>query len=120
MLYLWPYMTFFSFPILVPITFAPMIKARSFNPYPIWNRLPSLWISGLFLLISTTAVHFNTIIHPFTLADNRHYVFYVFKILRRHWVMKYLAAPVYVVTGWLVIFTTKETWMSSDLQSKQA
>lgn len=103
MLYLWPYITFFSFPILAPIMLAPMIKARSFNPFLMRNRLPRVWTFGLFLVISTTVVHFNTIIHPFTLADNRHYVFYVFKILRQSWIIKYLAVPVYLICGWLVI-----------------
>jgi len=47
-------------------------------------------------------VHLNTIIHPFTLADNRHYVFYAFRytILRHPWV-RYLLTPVYLVCGWL-------------------
>ena len=50
-----------------------------------------------------TVVYFNTIVHPFTLADNRHYVFYVFKTLR-HWpILKYLAVPVYFASGWLVL-----------------
>lgn len=43
-------------------------------------------------------VHFNTIVHPFTLADNRHYVFYVFQwFLLRHPLAKYLAVPVYLI-----------------------
>lgn len=48
-------------------------------------------------------VHFNTIVHPFTLADNRHYVFYVFRILLRNPSVKYLAAPIYVLCGWACI-----------------
>ncbi|KAK0715290.1 DIE2/ALG10 family-domain-containing protein [Lasiosphaeris hirsuta] len=31
------------------------------------------------VLLSLAVVKFNTIIHPFTLADNRHYMFYVFR-----------------------------------------
>jgi len=48
-------------------------------------------------------VQYNTIIHPFTLADNRHYVFYVFKILRMHWIIRYLAVPAYIVCAWVVL-----------------
>jgi hypothetical protein len=49
------------------------------------------------------ATHFNTIIHPFTLADNLHYVFYVFRILLLHPAFKYAAIPVYITFAWLVI-----------------
>lgn len=56
------------------------------------------------------AVHFNTIVHPFTLADNRHYVFYAFRILRFHPAVKYGAVVIYFLCAWAVIsafgFTT--------------
>jgi alpha-1,2-glucosyltransferase len=42
------------------------------------------------------AIHFNTIIHPFTLADNLHYVLYVFRILLLHLAFKYAAILVYI------------------------
>ena len=48
-------------------------------------------------------VNLNTVIHPFTLADNRHYTFYVFRILMKHWILKYAAVPVYFVCAWLVL-----------------
>lgn len=48
--------------------------------------------------VALVIVHLNTIIHPFTLADNRHYMFYVFRytILRAWWV-RYALAPAYVL-----------------------
>ncbi|KAI1382652.1 glycosyltransferase family 59 protein [Hypoxylon trugodes] len=54
------------------------------------------------LAIATLIVRFNTIIHPFTLADNRHFMFYVFRytILKAWWV-RYALVPVYVACGWL-------------------
>lgn len=58
-----------------------------------------------FTVLGLLVVHFNTLVHPFTLADNRHYTFYVFRILRRHWLIKYAVVPVYVGCGWLVIAT---------------
>jgi alpha-1,2-glucosyltransferase len=49
-------------------------------------------------------VHFNTIVHPFTLADNRHYVFYVFRILlRSHPYTRYVATIVYFIGAWMII-----------------
>jgi alpha-1,2-glucosyltransferase len=42
-------------------------------------------------------VLFLSIEHPFLLADNRHYTFYVWrKIYRRHWTAPYLSTPLYV------------------------
>jgi alpha-1,2-glucosyltransferase len=55
--------------------------------------------------LAVAAIHYNTIIHPFTLADNRHYTFYVFKILRHYPAIKYLAAPLYIICAWIVICT---------------
>lgn len=44
-------------------------------------------------------VHFNTVVHPYLLADNRHYTFYVWnRFYGRHQLAKYLIIPVYVVT----------------------
>lgn len=57
----------------------------------------------LLLAAMSAAVHFNTIIHPFALADNRHYVFYVFKLLRNQPWLKYVAIPLYLISGWLVL-----------------
>ena len=48
-------------------------------------------------------IHYNTIVHPFTLADNRHYMFYVFRILLRHPSIKYLAVLVYYNCAWAVL-----------------
>jgi alpha-1,2-glucosyltransferase len=51
----------------------------------------------------TTIVYYNTLVHPFTLADNRHYTFYVFRILLRHPAIKYLAVPIYFLCAWAAI-----------------
>ena len=52
-------------------------------------------------------IHFNTVIHPFTLADNRHYVFYVFRILQKHPMVKYLVAPIYYMCALSVLTSLK-------------
>ena len=92
MLYIWPCIVFFSWPVLLPT-----IAKLSRNGLP--RSLVALAAMGLMLL----AVRFNTVIHPFTLADNRHYVFYVFRILLKHPAIKYAAVPVYFMCAWLVI-----------------
>ncbi|KAH7094651.1 DIE2/ALG10 family-domain-containing protein [Paraphoma chrysanthemicola] len=110
MLYLWPYITFFSAPLLVGPAFATIaalvpkqLQAAFQIPASFSSKakIPGILVTALFLIGAFTAVHFNTIIHPYTLADNRHYVFYVFRILRLHPATKYMAVPIYAVCAWL-------------------
>ncbi|KAL1862797.1 glucosyltransferase [Diaporthe australafricana] len=111
MLYIWPLFAFFSAPLLLP--FLPWSlqvsaalglsgnapkrpeAATSQN----WYHTCLSIASYAFLTAAGLAiVHFNTIIHPFTLADNRHYMFYVFRysILRRK-LVRYALVPAYVL-----------------------
>lgn len=55
------------------------------------------------ILLSIAIVRYNTIIHPFTLADNRHYMFYVFRytIRRAAWIRYALVVP-YTISRWMV------------------
>jgi alpha-1,2-glucosyltransferase len=106
MLYIWPYMVFFSFPILLPFTLRRVFGLTG-RPPVFWVRiadaLPRIWVVVITCVTAAIVVKYNTIIHPFTLADNRHYVFYVFKYLRYSWLFKYFAIPVYLVSGTLTI-----------------
>lgn len=58
------------------------------------KRMPILLIVeyiGIFIII-----RFFTVVHPFLLADNRHYTFYIWKkIINYTWISKYLISPVY-------------------------
>ncbi|KAI0388604.1 glycosyltransferase family 59 protein [Xylariaceae sp. FL0594] len=121
MLYIWPLFVFFSAPLFIPrILDLGGDVLRAVNP----RRTPSVphpspssnadTQMALFHRVTTALVflgavasallivHFNTVIHPFTLADNRHYMFYVFRysILRAWWV-RYAVAPIYVVCAWM-------------------
>ncbi|KAE8822347.1 hypothetical protein PTNB73_09544 [Pyrenophora teres f. teres] len=111
MLYIWPYFAFFSAPLLLGPLLRPVVPLVPERYQKICDehlntsayRFPSVLVSMLTIVCGLVAVHFNTIIHPYTLADNRHYVFYVFKMIRLYPALKYLAVPVYFVCGWLVI-----------------
>jgi alpha-1,2-glucosyltransferase len=112
MLYVWPYIAFFSAPLLVGPLLGPVLpilpkrlQAAICENYVDASKygLPTIITSGLFITLGLIAVYFNTIIHPYTLADNRHYVFYVFRIFRLYPATKYLAVPVYFVCAWLSI-----------------
>ncbi|KAF2834010.1 alpha-1,2 glucosyltransferas-like protein alg10 [Ophiobolus disseminans] len=112
MLYIWPYIAFFSAPLLLgPVLQAvtKFLPKRLQKRYGNTNFLSRIWTvsdvftSSLFVIGAFSAVHFNTIIHPYTLADNRHYVFYVFRILRQHPAIRYLAVPIYYIGAWLAL-----------------
>lgn len=45
----------------------------------------------------------NTYLHPYLLADNRHFVFYIFRrTILAHPAIRYLFAPVYLASVWAV------------------
>ncbi|EXJ80997.1 hypothetical protein A1O3_07285 [Capronia epimyces CBS 606.96] len=94
MLYIWPLIIFFSWPVMLPqLSYIPALRTRP----------PRLSTSLTLLALMLVTVNLNTVIHPFTLADNRHYTFYIFRILRQHWFLKYAAVPVYYICACLVI-----------------
>ncbi|RMY53030.1 hypothetical protein D0863_14072 [Hortaea werneckii] len=113
LLYLWPFMTFFSLPLLyphillLPITaLAQTRHAGHLESLQIFKRrrlLPRLWLFIILLGIAGVVVWANTIVHPFTLADNRHYVFYVFRLLLRPPWMRYAVVPIYILCAWACI-----------------
>ena len=54
------------------------------------------WVIGA--VVVTLVVREFTVEHPFLLADNRHYTFYVWKnFFRKHWVARYLPVPAYAL-----------------------
>ena len=113
MLYIWPYFAFFSWPLLYPylLTLPMGLLAKVPNIAPLESMLifkrrgllPRLWLAAVLAAVACIVVHFNTIVHQFTLADNRHYTFYVFRLLTRPWWVKYAVTPVYVCCGWACI-----------------
>ncbi|KAJ5273202.1 Dol-P-Glc:Glc(2)Man(9)GlcNAc(2)-PP-Dol alpha-1-2-glucosyltransferase [Penicillium angulare] len=110
MLYIWPYFAFFSWPLLV-IPVANLVLPTSVLPkyfnygFPkSQKQLPKLLTVLAVLPVMLAIVHFNTVVHPFTLADNRHYVFYVFRLLLGvNPAVKYVAVLIYFLCGWAVL-----------------
>jgi alpha-1,2-glucosyltransferase len=123
MLYFWPYVVFFSIPLTIGPILSPIIRLLPNGPKSFLQNnitgisqssLPSLFAATLCILSGLAAVHYNTIIHPYTLADNRHYVFYVFRILQRHPAIKYLAVPIYYLCAWMAFRTLELKPQSQD------
>lgn len=117
MLYIWPYFLFFSWPLLVVpvlnllLPNAHLPKSLNYGFPKKQKGLPKPLTALVVIPLTLAIVHFNTIVHPFTLADNRHYVFYVFRVLLRyHPAVKYVATLIYFLGAWAVIsafgFTT--------------
>lgn len=107
MLYIWPYFMFFSFPLLyssiviglVPQDFLPRALRHGVK----WPKRPRLIPQLLSIVLMLATVQFNTTVHPFTLADNRHYMFYVFRLLLRNRLIRYAVVPVYYYCAWATI-----------------
>ncbi|CAO3700330.1 unnamed protein product [Rhizopus microsporus] len=85
----------------------------SFFTLPFWNTqqitqfvyqltIKRVVYSLISTMIALYLVHKYTYEHPFILSDNRHYSFYVWrKIYKRHWSIKYLLTPLYIISGQL-------------------
>ncbi|KAM3153956.1 hypothetical protein ABEW05_005590 [Botrytis cinerea] len=133
LLYLWPFIAFFSFPLLVPTFFSFLsnsidnfLHPSKFLTSSLNTQLRALITFGLILaslLGSLVIVKYNTIIHPFTLADNRHYIFYVFRYsILRHPLIRYLLAPIYIFCFFLIFKTLSGSsyeYTSSHVSSPQ-
>lgn len=107
MMYIWPYFMFFSFPLLYPYILNILIPRRIIPKFlrfdSSWHQFPRLIVLITISLVMVLIVYYNTIVHPFSLADNRHYMFYVFRLLLRHPLIKYASVPVYIICGWAAI-----------------
>ncbi|XP_057971408.1 dol-P-Glc:Glc(2)Man(9)GlcNAc(2)-PP-Dol alpha-1,2-glucosyltransferase isoform X3 [Malania oleifera] len=77
-----------------------------------WKNRPYCFLIGfLALTAGFLSVHFFSLAHPYLLADNRHYTFYLWRrIIGLHWSMKYILVPLYIYS-WLSIFSIlEEDW----------
>lgn len=132
MLYLWPYITFFSIPLTYPYLVQGSIALigalpglRNLEPNLMFRRpkfLPRAKVMIPIVALALVVVRYNTIIHPFTRADNRHYTFYVFRLLLRHPSIKFLVTPIYIIAAWSIIqaLGAPATLLSSGNDSKMS
>ncbi|XP_056170623.1 dol-P-Glc:Glc(2)Man(9)GlcNAc(2)-PP-Dol alpha-1,2-glucosyltransferase isoform X1 [Syzygium oleosum] len=72
----------------------------------LWRNRPLSFLQVLIAICASfLSVHFFSIAHPYLLADNRHYPFYLWrKVINAHWSMRYLLVPLYAYS-WLSIFS---------------
>ncbi|VEN57456.1 unnamed protein product [Callosobruchus maculatus] len=70
-------------------------------------------LTTIFLLLGLLIVHSNTLVHPYMLADNRHYVFYIWnRFYGKYAFFKYLMVPVYMFSLYII---TKTIYNSGDV-----
>ena len=103
LLYFTAFTAFFSFPLY--LRYLPALLPPS---------LTTLALLPPIAVLIAASVKFNTLLHPYLLADNRHYTFYIFsKIIRPlPW---WVPVPVYAVAGmlqyWAVAAGVSVSWM---------
>ncbi|RIB21128.1 Glycosyltransferase Family 59 protein [Gigaspora rosea] len=96
---------FISFVFFFAITVVLKFKHIKRITYSIMSRQITTTIMSLLPLMILMAflIHNYTHEHPFLLSDNRHYTFYIWKnIYRRHYTIKYILIPCYIVAGWIL------------------
>ncbi|XP_028783489.1 dol-P-Glc:Glc(2)Man(9)GlcNAc(2)-PP-Dol alpha-1,2-glucosyltransferase isoform X1 [Neltuma alba] len=68
------------------------------------NMTFGFFLGFMALTAGFVSVHFFSVAHPYLLADNRHYPFYLWrKIIMAHWSIKYLLVPLYIWSWFSII-----------------
>ncbi|RPA89181.1 hypothetical protein L873DRAFT_1784315 [Choiromyces venosus 120613-1] len=120
------YFTLFTTITSLPLLLSPNLLYRFYDQNigvyitapPLSSRIPQspklaipytkLLRTATLLTVILAVIWRNTYFHPYLLADNRHYVFYIFRrTLLAHPLIRYLAAPVYFASTWTVLDTLK-------------
>lgn len=100
-----PQLFYFSLFLLIFAWPHVITHLRDFLAYFFKNMLFSLVIQVAFAL----AIHFNTLVHPYLVADNRHYLFYIWNRFYGKYVwFRYAMIPAYYF-GLFVLFSLLRT-----------
>lgn len=80
------------------VFFAPSVAISNFKSA--LETLRKHWVFCTFLTsLFVVIIYLNTIVHPYMLADNRHYLFYVWnKFYGRYWWFRFIMAPFYLIS----------------------
>ncbi|KZV56334.1 Dol-P-Glc:Glc(2)Man(9)GlcNAc(2)-PP-Dol alpha-1,2-glucosyltransferase-like [Dorcoceras hygrometricum] len=97
------YYSLFSALFMVPSHFSLQQAAVLFRRLS-KNKFVSFFQFIAVLTICFLSVKFFSIAHPYLLADNRHYPFYIWrKVINYHWSTKYLMVPLYVYSMFSIV-----------------
>lgn len=100
----------------VPLWFSPT-TARKYLKFAVLNNNGANFIMTLASLFAIHYVINNfTVVHPFLLADNRHYTFYLYRKVLSQKYANLVVVPVYHFSSWVVVHMLESTfWLNSDL-----
>lgn len=105
------FLTFFFVPIWIsPSTIRAYVKFTLAGR----KRLNILFTLASYLLIYYIVKHY-TVVHPFLLADNRHYTFYIYRKILSHPSAVYVTVPFYHFSLWVTIHLLAKLHKSSML-----
>ena len=93
-----PQLYYFVLYVMLPFNFSMVSEHGVMN---IVNAMMSISLKTMLLtfLFIVWTIHTCTKVHPFILADNRHYTFYIWSKVMRHSVVRYALAVVYMFCG---------------------
>ncbi|KAF8472172.1 DIE2/ALG10 family-domain-containing protein [Kalaharituber pfeilii] len=116
-----------NFPLFIPSSFSSNTHSKTphtntYTPPESQSTLFAKTARTMFTLVILSTmlliVHKNTVLHPYLLADNRHYPFYLFRrTILYHPPIKYLAVPIYYGCGWCILDSLQRPSSSSSTQS---
>lgn len=89
----------------------PIFLSKCFQSSNIFSQIKKHKILALlFMILSLICIHYLTYDHPYLLADNRHFTFYIWRrFFARHFLCKFLLMPFYLLSFFYVFnsFSTK-------------
>lgn len=107
---------FYCLTLITILTFPVWLSKRTLNAYFKLFRSPlGIICNCIAMCVIYYIIEHFTVIHPFLLADNRHYTFYVYRRILSKSHLKILLIPVYHFLLWLVPYMLKETTKVSHL-----
>jgi len=66
----------------------------------VYKNIAFIIITGALLSL---VIQHNTIAHPYLLADNRHFTFYIWRrFFMRHWILKFVLVPAYILAAFCI------------------
>ncbi|ODV77084.1 glycosyltransferase family 59 protein [Suhomyces tanzawaensis NRRL Y-17324] len=103
-LYCFTFITFFTWPVWLSKRVITRYISFNFQNYGF-----NLLLNGLLMALIKHIIDNYTVVHPFLLADNRHYTFYIFKKLISHRYSQFISIPLYHFCTWNIITSLNQS-----------
>ncbi|KAK6455656.1 glucosyltransferase [Scheffersomyces xylosifermentans] len=104
---------FYCFVFIVAFTWPVWFSLSTITNYVkfviVANYGLNLVLNALAIFVIKLIIDKFTVVHPFLLADNRHYTFYIFKRLISHRYSQFVAVPLYHFSTYAVLSTLGAT-----------